>query len=322
MRLRYRIFTATALGILSWNTMALADPANVQNEGKAWRTDTRTLADVAEVEPNGSLATAQFLGCGNVLRPASLQNGAVPDTDYVAFTANVGERITIGTDADGAGGAGDTRIRLFDANGAVLTGDDDAGPGLYSLIANFSAPYTGTYYVGIAGFNSSFQGTYMAFITCLPPPPANDRCPGDRLPCGVINLAGSTAEYTDNYTPNPTTFGGCTGFSAFGRDLVYRIEAGLNDMLSVVYTSTADGSIYLITDCANPTTTCVGGADATLIGEPELLNYQFTTAGTYYLILDSFGASTFGDYTLEGSLECGVVPTQVKSWGRVKVTYR
>ena len=325
MRLRYRVFAATALVILAWSASAMADPSNT-NEllGKQWTSDTRLLADVAEVEPNNSLSTAQLLGCGNVLRPATLAAGVTPpDTDYVSFTANAGERITIATDANGAGSAGDTRIRLFNNSGATLATDDDSGPGLYSLISNFVAPYTGTYYVGIAGFNATFTGNYLAAITCLPPPPANDVCAGaSELPCGVIALSGSTVDYTHNYTPFNSGLGGCTGFTAFGRDLVYRIDADANDMLSVVYTSTADGSIYLITNCASPTTTCVAGADATLAGEPELLNYQFPSAGTYYLIIDSFGTNTFGDYTLEGTLECGVVPTQVSSWGRVKTTYR
>src|SRR5262245_54683845 len=313
MRMCYRILIATALVALSWSALALADPGNVgaQNEGKVWHSDTRLMADVAEVEPNSTLPTAQLLGCGNVLRPASL--AAVGDTDYVAFTANAGERLTIGTDADGAVGAGETRIRLFDANGAVLTSDDDSGPGFYSLISNFLAPYTGTYYVGIAAFSTQV-GTYKAFINCLPPPPPDDVCAGaGPLPCGVISLSGSTEVYTNNYSPFPSGLGGCTGFTALGRDRVFKIEAAANDMLSLVYTSSADASIYLITNCADPVTSCVAGADATLSGEPELLNYQFPAAGTYYLILDSFGTSTFGQYTLEGSLECGVVPTTPSS---------
>ena len=94
------------------------------------------------------------------------------------------------------------------------------------------------------------------------------------------------------------------------------------DSLSASYTSSADGSIYIITDCANPTTTCVKGADATLSGQAEVLGYTFPTAGLYYLILDSFGTSTSGTWTLTGKLICHAVPANRRSWSQVKTIYR
>ena len=323
MKRSYSVLAAV-LAILTWSAVALADPNNVGGEPKAWTSVDKTLADVAEVEPNNSLATAQFLGCGNVFRPASIAAGVTPpDTDYVSFTANAGEVLAVGTDADGAAGqVGDTRIRLFNNTGGVLASDDDSGPGLYSLISGVVAPYTGTYYVGIAAFSTQ-TGGYKAFIVCCPATaPANDVCAGaNQIPCGTINYAGSTLCYNNNYTPLTSGTGGCTGFTALGRDLVYQIIAAAGDQLSVTYTSSADGSIYIITDCANPTTTCVAGADATFSGQPEVLNYAFTSAGVYYLILDSFGTNTSGAWTLVGSLNCPV-PTEHASWGKVKTIYR
>lgn len=320
----YRL-AAASLALLALTSVAAADPAHQEDTGKEWSAAPVTNADVPEVEPNNSLATAQFLGCGNTLRPASIAVATPRDTDYVAFFANAGSSITIGTDADGAGGVGDTRIRLFNNSGVVLASDDDAGPGLYSLISGFVAPYTGTYYVGIAAFSTQ-TGTYKAFITCLdpcPPPAPNDVCAGATpLGCGPIQLAGDTRCYTNNYTPLVTGTGGCTGFIAAGRDVVYRIEANAGDNLDVVFTSTADGSIYIVTDCNSPTTTCVAGQDSTLSNQPEALVHTFAAAGTYYLILDSFGTNTSGTWTLNGVLTCPVVSNRRITWGSLKQIYR
>ena len=325
MKWCYRV-SATALALLSWSALASADPSLNVGEGKEWTMAPVITADVPEAEPNNSLATAQFLGCGNTLRPASIVTQTPRDTDYVAFTATAGQSITIGTDADGAGGIGDTRIRLFNNSGVVLTSDDDSGPGAYSLISNFVAPYTGTYYLGIAAFASEV-GTYKAFITCLDPcppvAPNNDVCDGASfLPCGPVQLTGDTRCYNNNYTPLASGTGGCTGFTALGRDLVYKINASVGDNLNLVYTSTADGSIYLVTDCTNPTGTCVNGQDSTLAGAPELFVHTFAAAGVYYLILDSFGTNTSGTWTLNGTYTCPVVDTRRFTWGRVKTIYR
>jgi len=284
---------------------------------------TSVLADVAEVEPNNSLATAQALSCGDVLRPASI--GAARDTDYVAFTATAGAILTIGTDADGTTGQiGDTRIRLFDASGVVLASDDDSGPGLYSLIT-FTATYTGTYYVGFAAYSATATGAYKGFITCqVPePPPVNDVCAGAlELPCGDVNLAGSTQFANNDYSPLVSGTGGCTGFSAAGKDVVFLVAAAAGDAVDLTYTSVADGSIYLLTDCSTPTTSCVAGADLTVTGQPEHLVYTFPTTGAYFLVLDNYGTDTGGAWTMTGTFTCNIVPAHRSSWGGLKTLYR
>ena len=320
------LLTVSMLLTLSAPAFA-ADTKAIEATEKYWnplRSGAHILADVPEAEPNNSLATAQLLDCGNTLRPASI--GAPADTDYVYFTATAGTIITVGTDADGATGqVGDTRIRLFDASGAVLASDDDSGPGLYSLLT-FTATYTGTYYVGFAAYSATASGGYQGFINCAAPqpPPANDQCAGAiLLNCGDINISGTTDYATNDYTPLASGTGGCTGYTALGKDVAYLLNVGPGDSLAVSYTSTADGSIYIITDCSSPTTSCVAGKDASLTGQAETLNYKFTAAGLYYLILDNYGTNASGPFTLTGQLICvppvGTVP---RSWGQVKTLYR
>ena len=327
MPIRFRILlpaVAVALAVLA-GTAAAADK-NVEKAERAWNPlagVTIVLADVAEVEPNNSLVTAQSLPCGSVLRPASI--AAARDTDYVVFSATAGSILTIGTDADGTSGQiGDTRIRLFNADGAVLASDDDSGPGLYSLIT-FTATYTGTYYVGIAAYSTTSTGAYKCFINCQEPqpPPHNDVCANALdLPCGNVDLSGTTQYANNDYTPIASGLGGCTGYAALGRDVVYLIAAGAGDSVDLYYTSAADASIYILTDCSTPSTSCVAGADLTLTGASEHLVYTFPTTGGYFLILDNYGTDTGGAWTLTGTFQCNIVPARRGTWGGLKTIYR
>jgi hypothetical protein len=65
---------------------------------------------------------------------------------------------------------------------------------------------------------------------------------------------------------------------------------------------------------------CLAGADATFSGGTETLNYTVSTAGTYYLILDSYGASA--NWTLNGMFDCGPVAVETQAWGNVKKLFR
>lgn len=125
------------------------------------------LADVNETEPNGTCAQAEAYAYANVYHGQISPGG---DQDWVTFSANAGDVLTLGTDADGTPTV-DTFIELISSNcTTLLTSDDDAGPGAYSLISNFSAPYTGVYYLKIRGFNATSQGRYKFVGTFAPPP--------------------------------------------------------------------------------------------------------------------------------------------------------
>ncbi|HEY2955276.1 MAG TPA: FlgD immunoglobulin-like domain containing protein [Candidatus Eisenbacteria bacterium] len=275
-----------------------------------FRLDYRALSDVPEQEPNNGPAQATVLGCGNRLRPASIAVATPRDTDWVSFTANAGDVITFGTDADGPTPVGDTRIDILRDDGVTVLGtDDDSGPARYSLLS-ICVPYTGAYYGRIAAYAAE-TGTYMAFLACAPSGAPNDQCAGAiRIPCGPFALSGTTANACPDYT---LPGGGCTGFFADGRDVVYKVEAFAGDSLYVDYVqATADASIYLVTDCSDPAGTCVAGEDSTLVGGHETLVHKFTAPGTYYLVLDSFGAGTGGPWTATGVLTC--VPDEVDAF--------
>lgn len=283
-------------------------------------------ADVPEVEPNDDIAGANPISCGDDFRPAAID--PADDFDTLVMTANAGDLITFGTNADGAGDVEDTIIGIFDDLGNLIDSDDDSGPGFYSLLSDIPAPYTGTYYLAVIGFDATLTGNYQAFVRCTaaPTPPSNDTCLGAiKLDCKDFTVAGTTAGAFNDYTPTLTPPTGCTGFTANGADVVYLVTLPDGGSIDLVYTSSADASVYLVNDCVSPSdAACVAGADLTFAGEPETLSYVNTSgsAQTLYLILDSFGTGSFGTYTLTGRLSCPPVPVQATTWGSIKAIYK
>jgi len=129
-----------------------------------------------------------------------------------------------------------------------------------------------------------------------PAPPENDRCDGATIlpACGPdpIAYSGDATWAINDYSPG--TYGAsCTGYSAAGQDVVYMLNLLAGGTFTVSYSRTApgDASIYLVTDCANPVTSCVIGADDTYSGGTETFTYTSVLGGTYYLILDAYSTS-------------------------------
>jgi len=137
-------------------------------------------------------------------------------------------------------------------------------------------------------------------------PPANDTCgTAVALTLGTP-VTGTTIGATNNYSDGlqGTT---CTGFMQQGADVAYSIALTANQAITVTLSgldATYDGSVALLgpgaaTICdAAPIATCVAGADANPEGTTETFTYTATTAGTYYILVDSFYATEAGAFTL------------------------
>lgn len=396
MRLVSAICVLLAIGILAGP--ALADKQKSDEPIWSWQLGDQ-LAVYPEAEPNDT-CPGQAMSCGDIIRPAYLTAG---EQDWYRFYATAGDPLTIGTDSYN-GSSTDTYLELyFECGGTIIAQDDDGGPGLFSLISNFSAPYTGYYDVKCRGYSGSSYGDYQLFVTCTPPgtgaccfangtctidtqqncgtaggayqgdntvcnpnpcpqpppPPPNDTCDGaipiERCTAGSIN--GDLTTAFGNYSPT----NGCTGYSANGKDIVYLLNVVAGDIVHIVYTTpNYDGSIYILSNCADMNSCVIGEDDP----EPETFTWNVTTTGTYYLIADAYvtdGGSTFTlDYTItcpgipegaccfaDGSCQvmvqadcagqggtyqgdntdcdpnpCEVVATQPTTWGQIKSLYR
>jgi len=303
--------------------VAWADKLTEENE-KYWNPNPQeTYSDVPEVEPNGTFAEAQPINCGDVVHAnIGPTGGPTGDLDYIVFTTTVANTIiTFGTDADGTTGqVNDTYIYLYNSAQTQVASNDDGGPGLYSLIT-YTAVTPGTYYGMVRSYSTSYIGFYKSFVNCTAPepPPPNDRCEGAiDIPCGPIQLSGTTQWANNDYSPLAVAT--CTRFTAAGRDVVYRLNVQAGAHLIANYTSSADGSIYILADCSD-VSSCIAGEDSTVTGGLEDFEYTFGASGTYYLILDNYGTNSGGTWTLTGDLICPTATRQT-SWGGVKNIYR
>lgn len=85
------------------------------------------------------------------------------DVDLYSFSAFRGTVFDFETQNWTSTYSPDTYLILFSANGVALASDDDGGEGTFSRISSFSAPYTGTYYVGVSGYpNALYDPTLIS----------------------------------------------------------------------------------------------------------------------------------------------------------------
>jgi hypothetical protein len=295
--------------------MALsAGPAwadKVELNEKDWSYDPYTVRQIwAEQEPLNNTCPGQAIACGDVVDNAQINPGG--DLDWYSFNVAVaGTWLTIGTDTPTMGGSCDTYLELYDVCGGTrLAYDDDSGPGSYSLISNYVTTHSGTFIVKCRGYSGTTTGNYKLFVTCIEPvpPPPNDRCEGaipiERCTAGSLNgdLTYATNDYDPGVgTPPPS----CTGFTAAGKDVVYVLNLMGGDVCHFDYVKpTTDASFYLVTDCANVNDSCLIGADDTVTGGHEIIDWTAPSAGTYYLILDGYGTNTGGTWTLTYEITC------------------
>ncbi len=125
-----------------------------------------TRADVLETEPVNNTCPGEPYTEGDIYHGAL----APGDNDWISFHCDQGDLITAGTDADPGLPTMDTLMELVAADcTTVLATSDDEGPGLYSLISGFVAPYTGIYNVRVFPFGTS-TGNYILIASCAPPP--------------------------------------------------------------------------------------------------------------------------------------------------------
>jgi len=154
-------------------------------------------------------------------------------------------------------------------------------------------------------------GTLACLATCTydtsgctaAPPPGDDCASAGVIPVASlpVSLAGDTTGMTDDYA---TGGGDCPGMGnnegGGSADVVYEITPAAGGVYTFTYTPTGyDGSIYIVTDCADIGNTCVEGSeDGDAPGDLEVLDASLTAGTTYYVIVDGGYNGQEGTYTL------------------------
>lgn len=118
----------------------------------------------------GDVTTTETMAVGDVFQGSLQVSG---DTDWVAINLVAGE--IYGVDLFGTGGSGvsDTFLRIYDQYGDLLFSNDDGGVGWNSFL-NFTATYTGTFYIEADSYNNNKTGDYQIEVAIVLPPEPTD----------------------------------------------------------------------------------------------------------------------------------------------------
>lgn len=163
--MRFAVFTLLAV-IYSCSAMAAPDRATYP-----------------EQEPNDDCGQGQTVNFGDVIDPGCIDQ--IADHDWYTFEAYADDWISIATDESDGQPTVDTYITLYAEDCAtVLVYDDDSGPGAYSLIIDFVAPYSGIYHLKVQSYGDYYTGCYQCSFDVAPPPPLGACC----LPTGACLL--------------------------------------------------------------------------------------------------------------------------------------
>ena len=92
-------------------------------------------------------------------------------------------------------------------------------------------------------------------------------------------------------------FGSCA--SGQGADVVYSFTPAATDTYSIGVTPTSgtfDVSLYVVTDCSNPSGSCVAGANARSFDKSEVVTPVLTAGTRYFIVVDSPQANGEGSF--------------------------
>ena len=129
---------------------------------------------------------------------------------------------------------------------------------------------------------------------CVAPPPGDtcaDAVGVDSLPFTDV---GSTTDAFDSYPAlgNLCQDAGLSG----GPDVVYTLTASASEEVRITLSDVDfDATLYVVTDCAEPVASCVGGADSL---DEISLDVALLAGTTYYIVVDGTDELEAGAYTL------------------------
>ncbi len=159
-----------------------------------------------------------------------------------------------------------------------------------------------------------------------PPPPVNDLCENavglreQGLEVFEIDLCLAANDYSAGELGTS-----CTGYASEGRDVVYKIHLLADQTFIVSMQGSHDGALWLATDCADPSGTCVVGSDGTVMAGYEQIppaddpDWVVPADGWYYLFVDGFGEDVCSVVTI--SIDAPTRSDQL-DWGGIKSIYR
>jgi subtilisin-like proprotein convertase family protein len=266
---------------------------------KAMLNSTSGSSWPAEVEPNGTSATATPLTLVN--GAAVVQGNVFPngDIDYYSFAGSAGDRVYAAVVASASASASnDSQLTLLGPDGTtVIEFDDDNGSSgsLSSSIAGATLAAAGTYYLRVNHFSATSQlRGYRLYLQLRNGTPTAEVEPNDTpatanaLPAGGgwVSGARDPALATEQDWRAITLNAGDTVFLSLDLD-PERDSVTWNGRLGFALFGDAGNQILVVDDA--------GAAETPNPTIPsEAMVFTVKDAGTYYVFVDSATAATGG----------------------------
>ncbi len=275
-----------------------------------------------DVDPDCAIAGAPVVGCTGT---QVCSQAVCTDT----CTVTPPTACPVATDTCGYSGDGTTDICYTDptvVDPALIGATCTSATALFCAVTNTDAAGVCDQFIGDdevcrKACNANTQCTAATevcsplFATgtegiCVPKPPANDKCSAAQaVTIGGTAITGNSAFASNNYSDGLDA-ATCTGFPQEGPDLVYKVTLTAAQAITITLATTDanfDPSLSVLGPgtaaavCGDPAdttaVTCDAGADANAAGMGETLPFTATTAGTYFIIVDTFQAPG-GAFTL------------------------
>ncbi|WP_279351880.1 M10 family metallopeptidase C-terminal domain-containing protein [Erythrobacter litoralis] len=212
--------------------------------------------------------------------------GFVGDRDWIRVELTGGDTIDISLHGSGSDPLYDPYLRVFDANGSLLTENDDGGGGLNSLL-RFTAARSGTYYIEADSFASQYTGQYTVSVNESVPLQlyTNDQI-ADQLTNGY--WGGSSRSFSVNGAGLTVNI---TALSAPERTLAREALAVWHDITGIQFTEISGGGQIVFQNTGDG-----AFADSTRIGSTitsSTVNVSSDWVAQYGTGLDSYSFQTY-----------------------------
>jgi hypothetical protein len=150
-----------------------------------------------------------------------------------------------------------------------------------------------------------------------PPPPPFSFCDLVQDVDGTGFFSGNTCDGINSFSESPFH-----SWTFQGLEHYYGVFMPAGSSFTINLEHTVDSAIWLVDGCVEPFTTLAVVDDVWPEGF-ETLSYTNTGGDTYvFLVIDSFGTGTCGDYTFEFTSAGGAVATEMESLSGVKSLFR
>ena len=179
-----------------------------------------------------------------------------------------------------------------------------------------NVPVSGDFYFVVDGYNGA-ECSFTLQINSVPLPEPVTFCDSIDDVTGTY-FTGNTCAGANNISAL-----GCEDYSEAGLEAYYEVFMPAGSSFTADVLNSADGALWVVDSCADPIS-CLAYADATFSGDVETVSYTNDTGSDMYvyLVIDSWGTASCGDYELTMTTAGGAIPAESVSFGHMKAMFR